>query len=84
MLDLNIMHIIESALGLTIGGLLFKAVDRACKSGCSTPDVQNISEYKEESDLADNVSEMTDYPDYYKNNIDNIYHGGYNQKEQYA
>jgi hypothetical protein len=82
MLDLNIMHIIESSLGLTIGGLLLKAVDRACKSGCSRPDVQNISEPKEESDLADNVSEMTDFPDYYKNNIDNIYNGGYHQKEQ--
>jgi hypothetical protein len=73
MLDLNIMHIIESSLGLTIGGLLLKAVDRACNSGCSRPDVQNISEPKEESDLADNVSEIIDFPDYYKNNIDNIY-----------
>ena len=82
MLDLNIMHIIESSLGLTNGGLLLKAVDRACKSGCSRPGVQNIPEYEEESDLVDNVSEMTDYPDYLKNNIDSIYNGGYNQKEQ--
>ena len=64
MLDLTIMHIIESSVGLTMGGLLLKAVDRACKSGCSRPDVQNISEPKEDSNLA---------PDYYKNHIDNIY-----------
>ena len=82
MLDLNIMHIIESSLGLTIGGLLWKAVDRACESGCSRPDVQNIYEPKEESNLGDTVSEMTDFPDYYKNNKDNIYNGVYHQKEQ--
>ena len=68
---LDIMHIIESSLGLTIGGLLIKAIEKACSRSCFKSDVQIVSESKEPSEVVDNVSDITEIPQYDRDVIAN-------------
>ena len=42
MLDFDFMHVVESALGLTVGSLLARAIGRACERTRSNPEVQQI------------------------------------------
>ena len=44
MLDFDFMHVVESALGLTVGSLLARAIGRACERTCSNPEVQQMTE----------------------------------------
>ena len=61
MLDFNVSHIVESSLGLTLGGVILKLIDRACKKTCSTPEVQTVvqdseSEHNDVSDVASDIT----------------------------
>ena len=35
-------HVLESSLGLTIGGLLIKTIEKACDRYCTVPEIKEI------------------------------------------
>jgi len=80
MLDFG--HILESSLGLTVGGLLLKLIDKTCKSNCgnSQPVTTIQPDTESETELSDNVSEITQIPEYDINN--NVYHNNGNHNQE--
>ena len=64
---LDFCHILESSLGLTFGGIILKLIDRTCKSNCSNQQQNQIivqPDTDSEKEISDNVSEITQIPDY--------------------
>ena len=57
MLDFDFMHVVESALGLTVGSLLATAIGRACERTCSNPEVQQIDSNNYDEDYDHEVSD---------------------------
>ena len=63
---LDIAHILESALGLTIGGVLIKLFDKTCESQCSNaqPVSTIVASNKNDDNDDDAKSYTTIIPDY--------------------
>ena len=69
---LVINHILESSLGLTLGGLLLKLFEQACKKPCSEPNVQTVAEEQEVGrKVSDASSNITIIPNYDTNKKSN-------------
>ena len=62
MLDFDFMRVVGSALGLTIGSLLARAIGRACERSCSNPEVQQIDRDSKEDDYDHEVSDNESVP----------------------
>ena len=62
MLDFDFMHVVESALGLTVGSLLARASGRACERTCSNPEVQQIDRNIDDEDYDHEVSDSESVP----------------------
>ena len=62
MLDFDFMHVVESALGLTVGSLLARAIGRACERTCSNPEVQQIDRNIDDEDYDHEVSDDESVP----------------------
>ena len=58
----DFVHILESNLGLTFGGILLKLIDKTCKSNCSNNQqvqtIVNDSDSDTEHEISDNVSDI--------------------------
>ncbi len=62
MLDFDFMHVVESALGLTVGSLLARAIGRACERTCSDPEVQQIERNIDDEDYDHEVPDDESVP----------------------
>ena len=76
----DFVHILESSVGLTFGGMLLKLLDKACKTNCSNNQqvqtIVNDSDSDSEHEVSDNVSEITQLPDYDPPNNNVMYSNG--------
>ena len=81
----DFVHILESSLDLTFGGMLLKLLDKTCKTNCSNNQqvqtIVNDSDSDSEHEVSDNVSEITHLPDYDQPNNNVMYsNGSYHQE----